>query len=147
MTQKLFSFLKSLLILLALGLSSVVLFIGNVSANETVDNSRNMTSDEFIINLSELDPINKSKSTPQWREALIQILKKVSDFLLMMIPIIAAVALIIAGYFYIFSPAHSESVTKAKGIIKFNLIAILVAFFSYSLVQLIVNLLNASGNN
>lgn len=65
----------------------------------------------------------------------------------MMIPTIAAVALIIAGYFYIFSPAHSESVTKAKGIIKFNLIAILVAFFSYSLVQLIVNLLNASGNN
>lgn len=65
MTQKLFSFLKSFLILLALGLSSVLLFVGNVSANETVDNSRNMTSDEFIINLSELDPINKSKSTPQ----------------------------------------------------------------------------------
>lgn len=52
-------------------------------------------------------------------------------------PIIAAISMMIAGYFYIFSAGDSEKTGRAKVIIKWNIVALLVAFFSWSLVQII----------
>jgi VIT1/CCC1 family predicted Fe2+/Mn2+ transporter len=56
-----------------------------------------------------------------------------------MIPIFAALSLLIAGYFYIFSAGDSEKANKAKAIIKWNIIAILVAFLSYGIVKIIAS--------
>jgi len=58
-------------------------------------------------------------------------LQNFSEFLLFTIPIIAAISFLVAGYFYIFSAGDSEKTSKAKTIIKWNIIAMLVAFFSY----------------
>jgi Type IV secretion system pilin len=63
----------------------------------------------------------------------------VTDILLFTIPLIAAVSLLIAGYLYIFSAGDSEKATKAKTIIKWNVIAILVAFLSYGIVSIVAS--------
>lgn len=55
----------------------------------------------------------------------------------MLIPILAGVSLIIAGYFFIFSGGEGDKVTKGKNIITFNLIAIIVAFMSWGIIYLI----------
>jgi hypothetical protein len=70
---------------------------------------------------------------------LVVLLKSISDILLFTIPIIAAVSLLVAGYFYIFSAGDSEKVGRAKTIIKWNIIAILVAFLSYGIIRLIAS--------
>lgn len=57
--------------------------------------------------------------------------------MLMIIPILGAISLIIAGYFYIFSFADEENTTKAKTIIKYNLLAIVVAFGSWVIISTI----------
>jgi hypothetical protein len=66
----------------------------------------------------------------------------VTDILLFMIPIFAAVSLMIAGYFYIFSAGDSEKTGRAKTIIKWNIVAILVAFLSYGIVQIVASFFN-----
>ena len=59
-------------------------------------------------------------------------------------PIIAAVSIMIAGYYYILSSGDSEKATQAKTIIKWNLVAILVALFSYAIIQLLATLLDGT---
>jgi hypothetical protein len=54
--------------------------------------------------------------------------------------VIAVISLLVAGYFYIFSAGDSEKTTKAKTIIKWNIIAFFVAFLSYGIVQIIAKL-------
>ena len=44
--------------------------------------------------------------------------------------------MIIAGYYYILSSGDSEKASQAKIIIKWNLVAILVALFSYTIISL-----------
>jgi hypothetical protein len=97
---------------------------------------------EYQLSLWDIDPLGVDHSIPTsgWKGALLFVLQNFSEFLLFMIPIIAAVSLLIAGYFYIFSAGDSEKTSKAKTIIKWNIIAMLVAFFSYWLVQIIVKL-------
>jgi hypothetical protein len=99
-----------------------------------------ITSPGFTITLSNLDPVpHGSTSVPGWRAALMTILQNLSEILLFTIPLIAGVSFIIAGYFYIFSSGDTEKANQWKTIIKWNIIAILVAFFSWTLVQLIVS--------
>jgi hypothetical protein len=59
-------------------------------------------------------------------------------------PVIAVISLIFAGYFYILSSGDSEKATKAKTIIKWNIVAILVALFSYVIINMIASLLGGS---
>lgn len=48
----------------------------------------------------------------------------------------------IAGYFYIFSAGDSEKAWRAKTIIKWNIVAILVAFLSYGIVSIVASFFN-----
>jgi capsular polysaccharide biosynthesis protein len=57
---------------------------------------------------------------------------------------VAAVSLIIAGYYYILSSGDSEKASQAKTIIKWNLVAIIVALFSYSIIVLLSNMLDGT---
>ena len=61
--------------------------------------------------------------------------------LLFAIPLIAGISLIIAGYYYILSSGNTEKATQAKVIIKWNIVALLVAFLSYTLVNLVLYIL------
>lgn len=106
-----------------------------------------LTSSGFRMQLSEFDPIkketpktadNQTTTKPQpgdWKGLIKSFLEKISNLFLLTIPIIASISLIIAGYFYIFSFANDEYVTKAKTIITYNFIAILVAFGSWVIIS------------
>jgi Type IV secretion system pilin len=76
--------------------------------------------------------------------ALTTLLSKVASLLLFIIPIVATVSLIIAGYYYILSSGDSEKASQAKTIIKWNLIAIAVALFSYSIIVLLSKMLDGT---
>ena len=99
-----------------------------------------------MVDLNKMDPLGESRTT--WGAsgigAFTSILGKVTDILLFMIPIFAAVSLMIAGYFYIFSAGDSEKAGRAKTIIKWNIVAILVAFLSYGIVRIVASFF--SGN-
>jgi Type IV secretion system pilin len=97
-----------------------------------------MTDTSFTINLGKMDPVGSSSSTTlQGKDALVKLLGNISEFLLFLIPLIAVISILIAGYFYIFSVGDSEKTGRAKGILKWNLIAILVAFLAYGLLNII----------
>lgn len=73
--------------------------------------------------------------------ALLYILGKIADMLLFAIPLIAGISLIIAGYYYILSSGNTEKATQAKIIIKWNIVAMLVAFLSYTMVNIVLYIL------
>ncbi|MBS9784293.1 hypothetical protein KGV55_03005 [Candidatus Gracilibacteria bacterium] len=115
----------------------IAFFLG-ASASVFADDSFN--SESYTISVSSIDPIGNTKNIKAGgEEALRQILGNIADILLFTIPILAGIALLIAGYFYIFSAGQSDMVGKAKVIIKWNLIAILVAFFSWSIIKIIAS--------
>ena len=63
-----------------------------------------LISPNFTISLSDLDPVNAdSGDIPAGSSAVTALLNKIATFLLFLIPMIAAVSLVIAGYFYILS--------------------------------------------
>lgn len=103
--------------------------------------SSDFTSSGFTINLSSIDPIrndaNVSPNGAKGIDGFKTIMKYVSNFLLTMIPLLAGVSIIIAGYYFIFSGGEGDRVSKGKNIIKFNIIAIIVAFMSWSIIYMI----------
>ncbi len=120
-------------------LSFSFLFFGSVFAD--TGSPTDVTSQSFMVSLSNMDPLGAWRTTwgAQWIEAFTSVLSKVTDILLFMIPIFAAVSVMIAGYFYIFSAGDSEKAGRAKTIIKWNIVAILVAFLSYGIVRIVAS--------
>lgn len=104
----------------------------------------NITKSDFTIDLRDIDPVWSGNSISGWTAALTSLLSKVASLLLFAIPIVAAVSLIIAGYYYILSSGDSEKATQAKTIIKWNLVAIVVALFSYSIIILLAKMLDGT---
>lgn len=107
--------------------------------------NNDVTSQNFTVDLSNLDPLGGSHSA--WgsgvgKYAFRWIIENITNIMLFMIPIIAAISLLVAGYFYIFSAWDSEKASKAKMIIKWNIIALLVAFFSYAIISIVASFFN-----
>lgn len=95
-----------------------------------------------MVTLSNLDPIPRdSAQSTTWKDSLKRIFETVSNIMLALIPMIAAICILVAGYFYIFSYSDDENVSRAKKIIKYNLIAMLVAFFSYAIMKAVLQIL------
>lgn len=70
------------------------------------------------------------------------VLGKIAELLLFAIPLIAGISFLVAGYYFIISSGNSEKATQAKVIIKWNLVAMAVAFFSYGLVNMVLYIMN-----
>lgn len=102
--------------------------------------AQDVTSSDFTISVSDLDPIYWNTVSTTWMggiNSIKYILEKTWNILLMLIPLLAGVAFVIAGYFYIFSYTDGDNVTKWKNIIKYNIIAIIVAFMSGAIVRIV----------
>ena len=130
--KKIFLLLTSLLFLVS------PLFV--VQATEATD----ITKPDFRINLQNMNPVQASQansSTPTGRSAALFLLDKFAGLLLVILPIIAGISFIIAGYYYVLSGGDSEKASQAKTIIKWNIIAIIVALFSYALVKMVSTVL------
>ena len=137
--------MQKIIFLIFLGFSVFTWYTIHAIAADT-GNPTDVTSQSFMVNLSNMDPLGAWRTTwgTQWIWAFTSVLGKVTDILLFMIPIFAAVSLMIAGYFYIFSAGDSEKAWRAKTIIKWNIVAILVAFLSYGIVRIVASFF--SGN-
>jgi Type IV secretion system pilin len=122
----------------------IAIFWGIFSS--VVFGDQNVISDkDFMISLWDLDPVNPTGTdVPRWTRAITMLLEKIANFLLFIIPIVAGVSLIIAGYFYILSWGDSEKATKAKTIIKWNAIAIVIALTSYAIIATIASILDGT---
>jgi hypothetical protein len=103
-----------------------------------------ITSPDYRIPLWKIDPVRNDGDVPSGAEAATSLLMKIADLLLFAMPLIAAISLIIAWYYYILSSGDSEKANKAKTIIKWNIVAILVASFSYAIVKLLSLLLEGT---
>lgn len=116
-----------------------ILFFSDVALANTTASQSDFTSEQFRVDTSKMSVIQSTSSDkwPEWFAAFERILNAISELLLMLIPILAGVSLIIAGYFFIFSGGEGDKVTKGKNIITFNLIAIIVAFMSWGIIYLI----------
>lgn len=103
----------------------------------------NLTSSGFMLSLSAMDPVNHNQGNSDiWVNALLFVLWRVADMLLFIIPILGGISLMIAGYYYLFSGWDTEKASQAKTIIKWNIIAIAVAFLSYALVNIVLYIMN-----
>ena len=130
--KKIFLLLTSLFFLVS------PLFV--VQATEATD----ITKPGFKIDLQKMNPVQASQansSTPTGKSAALFLLDKFAGLLLVILPIIAGISFIIAGYYYVLSGGDSEKASQAKTIIKWNIIAIIVALFSYALVKMVSTVL------
>lgn len=87
-----------------------------------------------------MDPLGNTSQIDPGIWSFNKFLWNVTYILLFLIPIIAGVSFIIAGYFYIFSAGDSEKAWRAKTIIKWNIVAIFVALLSYGIVRIVAEL-------
>ena len=104
-----------------------------------------ITDPGFLIDLSQIDPVNQGAAPiTGGSSAITMLLKKIGDFLLFLVPVIAGVALIVAGYFYILSSGDTEKASRAKNIMKWNAIGIVLALSSYAIIAIIASILDAN---
>lgn len=127
--------------ILAFFFAIIACFFVFFTENSFAQPQSDFTSSGFTIKLNTIDPIrndaNVSADGTQGIGGFRTIMKYVSNFLLTMIPLLAGVSIIIAGYYFIFSGGEGDRVSKGKNIIKFNIIAIIVAFMSWSIIYMI----------
>lgn len=138
------SMVKSLSSYLTRLFATLIVLSGFLFVSSASSSPDDLTGTWYMLQVANLNPVNPSASTVWGKEAIEYMLKKISSLLLFMIPIIAAVSFIIAGYYYILSSGDSEKANQAKTIIKWNIIAILVALFSYVIIKLIAWILGGS---
>lgn len=142
---EIFSFMHILSLLFSF-LAFLIISSASLSAAEAVDNSSNFNSQEFVIHLGPMDPLWDSHSSggaDAWGiDAFMIVIGNLTDILLFILPALAGISLLIAGYFYIFSAGDSEKSQKAKTIIKWNIIALLVGFLSYAIVRIVASFFN-----
>lgn len=86
-----------------------------------------------------MDPLGNTSTIAPGIWSFAKILWNVTNILLILIPIIAGISFLIAGYFYIFSAGDSEKAWRAKTIIKWNIVALFVAFLSYGIVTTVAS--------
>lgn len=124
----------------------IFVFLMILSLVPWISASDDITKPDFQITLSNLDPFSSSTQAQSFwgRESALALLMTLSNLLLFAVPLIAAVAFIVAGYYYILSSGDSEKASQAKTIIKWNIIAIIIALFSYALIILIAKMLDGS---
>lgn len=117
-----------------------------ITLSTYADPTTDITNSHFMVDLSKMDPLAGSHDSPSSPPGGIQAfqagLGKLTNILLILIPIIASVSMLIAGYFYIFSAGDSEKAGRAKTIIKWNIMAISVAFLSLGIVKIVASFFN-----
>lgn len=127
---------------------SVILIIGISFLSSSVfadgcNNEWNITESSFKLDLGCMDPVSNGDNNIKWQwgiEVLKTLLANLSWLFLYIIPIIAALSFLVAGYFYIFSAGDSEKVGRAKTIIKWNIVAIFVSLLSYGIINFIAQI-------
>ena len=99
----------------------------------------NMQSESFQFNVGDLSPSTK-KYTSGW-ENVKNLLNSITVLLMVILPTISVLLMVAGGIMIIVSGWASEKVTKWKNIIVYNIVAIVIALLSYSIIRLVIWLL------
>lgn len=114
-------------------------YVFAIDATNVSSSTDDMSSSAFRLNLCNMDPMHSSNcgAAVSGKSAFEFLLGKISTILLYFVPILAGVSLMVAGYYYILSAGDSEKLSQAKTIIKWNIVAVLIAFFSFSIMRVV----------
>lgn len=76
--------------------------------------------------------------SPLWGELdVMVVLEKLTNSLFAILLIVAAIAIIIAGYYFVTASGDSEKTKKARDFVLYALVGVLVAFIAKGLVYLV----------
>lgn len=116
------------------------LFFGTVFALEGEWDSwspDDISSSSFMLDVSKLSPSEHVYN--MWAEDNIKELsKRIINIALIMLPTLSLLFMVIGAIMMITSGGSSEKITKWKNIVIYNIVAIVVALLSYSIVKLII---------
>lgn len=110
-----------------------------IDTSNVSSSTDDMSSPTFQLDLCNMDPMHSSNcgTAVSGKSAFEFLLGKISTILLYLVPILAGISLMVAGYYYILSAGDSEKLSQAKTIIKWNIVAVLIAFFSFSIMRVV----------
>lgn len=116
----------------------------NNTANNSSNNSNDLTSPGFMFNPSDLSP-SSNKYERGWDNVKLLLTGDsssgklgIANLLLIVLPTISVLFMVYGWIIIIISAWVSEKVTKWKQIIVNNIIAIVVALLSYSIIKLVI---------
>lgn len=116
------------------------LFFGTVFALEGEWDSWNpddISSSAFMLDVSKLSPSTTTYN--MWAEDNIKELSnRIVTIALVMLPTLSLLFMVIGAIMMITSGGSSEKITKWKNIVIYNIVAIVVALLSYSIIKLII---------
>ncbi|EKD66827.1 MAG: hypothetical protein ACD_49C00009G0052 [uncultured bacterium (gcode 4)] len=136
------------------GLAFAIWIPGSASSEEANDTSARMdastptwwwdswdendiSSSAFMLDVSKLSPSDTKYEL--WAEGNIKELSlKIVRISLVMLPTLSLLFMVIGAIMMITSGGSSEKITKWKNIVIYNIVAIVVALLSYSIVKLII---------
>lgn len=120
-------------------LLTIPLFFGTVFAEGEWDSwdENDISSSSFMLDVSKLSPSDTKYN--MWAEDNIKELSwKIVRIALVMLPTLSLLFMVMGAIMMITSGGSSEKITKWKNIIIYNIVAIVVALLSYSIVKLII---------
>jgi len=121
-------------------LLTIPLFFGTVFALEGEWDSwspDDISSPAFMLDVSKLSPSDTKYD--MWAEDNIKELSmKIVRIALVMLPTLSLLFMVFGAIMMITSGGSSEKITKWKNIVIYNIVAIVVALLSYSIVKLII---------
>ncbi len=104
------------------------------------NNENNISGPWFMLDVNKLSPANTKYTS--WSEFNIkELIWTIAKLIVIIIPTLAVLFMVIWWLMMILSWWKTGSVNKWKTIIQYNLMAIVIALFSYSIIRLIVWLL------
>lgn len=99
-----------------------------------------ITKSTYTIDTSLIDPMNTNHSSSD--TTLAWLFATLSDLLLIAIVVFAAIAWVVAWYLYTFSGLDDGNIKRSRQIITINIVALFIALFSYSIIQLVAWLIS-----
>lgn len=115
------------------------LFFGTSFAEWELDswNPDDISSSAFMLDVSKLSPSTTTYN--MWAEDNIKELSnRIVTIALVMLPTLSLLFMVIGAIMMITSGGSSEKITKWKNIVIYNIVAIVVALLSYSIIKLII---------
>ncbi|MCK9272522.1 hypothetical protein M0P65_03175 [Candidatus Gracilibacteria bacterium] len=126
-------------------LLTIPLFFGTVFAEGEGDSGdeNDISSSSFMLDVSKLSP-SDTKYNMGAEDNIKELSGKIVRIALVMLPTLSLLFMVMGAIMMITSGGSSEKITKGKNIIIYNIVAIVVALLSYSIVKLIIWILGSN---
>ncbi|MDD2487319.1 MAG: hypothetical protein PHS92_03045 [Candidatus Gracilibacteria bacterium] len=134
--------MKKIIILAFVFFAGLLCFYGRSTVNATESSAGDMRSSSFKFDVSSLSP--STKKYTQGGNNVKALLATITNLLLIILPTISVLFMVSGGIMIIASGGASEKVTKGKNIVIYNIVAIVIALLSYSIIRLVIWILGST---